>query len=172
MQWEHGLGVDCAGFSFQATQEIHGGGAVGKHARGDLFTNIAHGMREHGYAEARPGDIIHLANTKIGDPGHNVVVYARKAVDAGLAATLTAKHPSTRAFLAEAGPIVALEVDSSWGAGESGDVRGGARRDTWLFNTQTKEWGTFDATTGELERSKIGPQDERPSGARRPWGTP
>lgn len=172
MQWEYGIGVDCAGFSFQAMQEIHGPGSVGSHARGDLFTNVANSLREHPYAEARPGDIIHLANTKIGDPGHNVVVFARKDVDAAFAATLGAKHPSAQAFLAEPGPLVALEVDSSWGAGESGDVRGGARRDTWLFNTRTKEWGTFDATTGQLERSRIGPQDERPSGARRPWGTP
>jgi hypothetical protein len=171
MQWQWGIGLDCAGYAFQATIEVHGSWTLKEDQRNGHFQNRLGGFRRASPEAARAGDVIHLANQKATDPGHNVVVYSRKMVDENRQAELTSRFPSAAGFLAEPGPIVALEVDASWGAGEEGRVNGGVRRDTWLFNTRTKEWADFDPTTHALSRSTVGPQGETPTGSFRPYGS-
>lgn len=170
MQWQWGIGLDCAGYAFQATVEVHGGWTLSENKRNGHFEQRLGGFRRTAPEEARAGDVIHLKNPAPREPGHNVVVYSRGVVDAERAASLTKRHPNAASFLAEEGPIVALEVDASWGAGTEGSTRGGVRRDTWFFNTRTKEWGDFDPTTQAFRRSSVGPQGEAPTGAFRPFG--
>jgi hypothetical protein len=170
MQWEWGIGLDCAGYAFQATLEVHGAGTLSEDLRNGHFQNRLAGFRRAAPEAARAGDVIHLANPEPKAPGHNVVVYSNKTLDPSDRAELTARFPSAAGFLAEPGPIVALEVDASWGAGEDGRLNGGVRRDTWLFNTRTGEWGDFDPTTRALTRSTVGPQGEAPTGSFRPYG--
>jgi hypothetical protein len=162
--------VDCAGYAFEAARSLHGTAGFPESARPNDFARVLAQMVKRPAESARPGDIIHLDNPTPPNHGHNVVVFSRATLDAAGTAALGNRHPSARSFLADAGPIVAFEVDSSWGAGPEGDVKGGGRRDTWLFNLRTREWADFDPKSGTIHRSTTGPQGEPPSGSFRPKG--
>ncbi|MDB4937312.1 MAG: hypothetical protein JWP87_4284 [Labilithrix sp.] len=153
MQWDYGIGVDCAGYSKQAliacserTPKMRGPGMESfrdpdPDRRGDgSFSKVS-------LEKARPGDLITLDGPTKKDWGHNVVVYSHVTADAAKKAALAAESSALRAFLASPGPHHVIEVDSSWGAGENGAEVGGYRRDAWLYDASTKTWGSFEPGT-------------------------
>jgi hypothetical protein len=181
MQWEWGIGVDCAGYTQQAAAAAPGkaGGAFKAGLMGDIFTNMGQDSRFQRVTmnQLRPGDVIHLDGNPV---GHNVVVYDHRPLDSEMRATIAAcagrSDDAAKAFLSGHGPFHVVEVDSSWGAGK-GDVRGGGRRDVWIHDESTGKWGTFamgdnDKATGFFLVQKNGPQDEKVGGFYRPKESP
>jgi hypothetical protein len=177
MQWEWGIGVDCAGYTQQAAAEAHGAaGAVFKaNLMGDVFSGMKHDKRfaSVDIASIRPGDVIHLDAPKRGDVGHNVICHAHAIMDDRARASLLASKTigdEGKAFLRGAGPFHAFDVDSSWGAGD-GMMVGGFRRDTWLFDESSFTWASFPSGQRDLPlepHPMSGPQGELFGGAFRP----
>lgn len=170
MQWEWGIGVDCAGYTALAAEAALGpaAAALTRDRMGDLYQALrGPTFRRQDVWAIRPGDVIHLDAKARGDVGHNVVVYDRRVVDGatGRASTTGEAAPF---FMSGVGPFHVLTVDSSWGAGPEGKDYGGFRRDTWLYDEGTKAWASFDPETRALSVSREGPQDEIFRGAFRP----
>jgi hypothetical protein len=171
MQWDHGIGVDCAGYSKQAlaacsarTPKMY---APGMESFRDLDRARAGSFAKLPIERARPGDLITLDGPR-GGWGHNVVVYSHGTADPAKRASLGANDPQVRAFLATPGPHHVIEVDSSWGAGTEGAEEGGYRRDTWLYDESTKTWGSFEPSTHRFVQSSTGPADDDYHGTYRP----
>lgn len=149
MQWHYGIGVDCACYTRMALQAATGkpGEQLGLAPLGsEGFRNL--GSNGH-FAKvrpeaARPGDIMTL-DSRDGDAGHNVIVRSRTALDDAAKQALTVKwgKPASR-FLSGAGPFHQIQVDSSWGAGETGETTGGVRRDTWIYDEGSKMWASVN----------------------------
>jgi hypothetical protein len=179
MQWEWGIGVDCAGYTQQAAAEAHGpaGALFKQNLMGDIFSGMQKDMRFAGVdiAHIRPGDVIHLDSPKHGEVGHNVICFSHSTLDPAVRASLLAARTTGdegKAFLRGAGPFHAFEVDSSWGAGE-GSMVGGFRRDTWIYDESTFTWASYPSgQRGQplLPHPMTGPQDELFGGAYRPRG--
>ena len=167
MQWDHGIGVDCAGYSKQAiaatAARVPRLYAPGIESFRDLDGERKGSFARVAIADARPGDLLTLDAIAPEIYGHNVVVYSHATSDDAQTAALSAKHgPYVAAFLASAGPHHVLEVDSSWGAGADGNPCGGFRRDTWIYDASTKAWGSFDprTTPPRFEISTRGPSGD------------
>ena len=175
MQWEWGIGVDCAGYTARAAQAVHGSAAsplVGNDK--DYFTQMTRD-RAHftkvATADVRSGDIIDLNPPEPGSVGHNVIVHAHTIAGATTRAQLERQAKGVAEFFSGAGPFHVVTVDSSWGAGEAGADYGGFRRDTWIHDEHSGEWGYFTPTTPKhFFVSERGPQDEPFGGAYRPKG--
>ncbi len=176
MQWEWGIGVDCAGYTQQAAADAHGAAGVAfkSNLMGDIFSGMANDRRfaKVDPANIRPGDVIHLDAPKRGEVGHNVICFSHSTLDDAARAKLLAS-PATdagKAFLRGAGPFHTFEVDSSWGAGD-GTMVGGFRRDTWLYDESTFTWASYPSGQRELPLHAdplTGPQGELFAGAFRP----
>jgi hypothetical protein len=174
MQWDYGIGVDCAGYSKQALAACSA--RVPKmYAPGmENFRDVERG-RDGTFArvsleKARPGDLITLDAPKDDDYGHNVVVYSHVTADDATKALLCAKSMDVADFLASSGPHHVLEVDSSWGAGADGAECGGYRRDTWIYDASSKTWGSFTpgVTPAQFVVSPRGPAEDVFHGVYRP----
>ncbi|MCL2778981.1 MAG: hypothetical protein FWD73_13350 [Polyangiaceae bacterium] len=185
MQYDWGIGVDCAGYIREAAVAVHGKGAqslvnganrygaIDSLLKTSAFKKVADKKGEdpkvHNISDIRTGDIIHLDAPKAGDVGHNVIVHNHKVATASMLAELSACNPDNkdlRKFLSNKGPIHVLNVDSSWGGGIDNS---GFRRDTWLYNESSGEWGCFKADRQKFYTSTTpGPQDEIFKGAFRP----
>jgi len=178
MQWQWGIGVDCAGYTQQAAADAHG--AAGRVFEGNLMGDIFTGMgRDRRFTKVdvssiRPGDVIHLDPPSAGGVGHNVIVYSHVVLDAADRAQLTRTqgNPDLQQFFAGRGPFRAIEVDSSWGAADGQDY-GGFRRDSWIVDESSGTWATWTAGKEEERRlavHRLGPQEEIFAGAYRPKG--
>ncbi|MEA2748125.1 MAG: hypothetical protein QOI41_2268, partial [Myxococcales bacterium] len=150
MQWDHGIGVDCAGYSKQALAAVSTRAPKMYAAGSESFRDVD-GGRDGSFAKvslanARPGDLITLDASEPGGWGHNVVVYSHATADTAKKAMLcgTTRNADLVDFLSSPGPHHVFEVDSSWGAGIEGAECGGYRRDTWLYDASTKTWGSFE----------------------------
>ena len=175
MQWTYGIGMDCAGYAKEALRAAHGR-ELGFYGAGIESFRDLDGKRSDTFArvriaQARPGDLITLDPSPGGTYGHNVVVYDNKLADATQRAALGATYgASMAAFLTSPGPHRVLQVDSSWGAGTEGNLVGGYRRDTWIYDESTKRWASFAPGTlpPQLVVSADGPSDDRFHAAYRP----
>jgi hypothetical protein len=175
MQWTYGIGLDCAGYSKVALRAAHGRDLdfypAGFESFRDLDGKRSATFAKVAIAQARPGDLITLDPSPGGTYGHNVVVYDNAIADAAQRAALSATYgaPMT-AFLASPGPHLVLQVDSSWGAGAEGNLVGGYRRDTWIYDEWNKSWASFEpgTTPPELVVSNDGPSDDVFHGVYRP----
>lgn len=175
MQWDHGIGVDCAGYSYAALKACSANPpklyAPGMESFRDLDGARAGAFAKQPIIDARPGDLITLDAIKPEVWGHNVVVYSHVTVGADQRADLlAAANPDVRAFLASSGPHHVIEVDSSWGAGAEGADHGGFRRDTWLYDESSKMWGSFTPGTrpAQFVTSPHGPANDQYHGTYRP----
>jgi len=174
MQWDHGIGVDCAGYCKEAilatSPKVVPLGLPGMESFRDLDGKRAHAFARVSIGDARPGDLVTLDPLPPETYGHNVMVYSRTVADDARRAALASAHgPSMAAFLASPGPHHVLEVDSSWGAGASGADHGGYRRDTWIYDASTKTWGWFSPEEPRpFVTAAAGPSGDRFHGAYRP----
>lgn len=154
MQWEWGIGVDCAGYTYQAAVAASGVGAGQLGLKPPGFEDFrAMGDPAKRFAKidptlARPGDVMTLDPQPPEKVGHNVIVRS---------------HTTT-------GTLHVFEVDSSWGAGPDGADYGGFRRDTWTYDDATKlwTWTNNHVSPPTTEVSLDGPAGERFHGCYRP----
>lgn len=159
--FDHGVGIDCAGYAQQAYLRASGAtrasAGFGPVERESLSSLRAHGWsRVRGVADVRPGDIVVLGPPSSDQPGHRAIVYDQRVATAADVRDLLAlddpdpQHPRAHQF-ATGGPIRVFEVDSSWGSGGHPQV-GGVRRDTWWLNESTGRWAYvvhgWDQATG------------------------
>lgn len=168
MQWSWGIGVDCAGYTEQAARAARGAKPAAP-SHGDAFSGMKNDprMQKLDVADIRPGDVIHLDPPQRGDVGHNVVVYDHQVASYDQRVAIANRGPEAAAFMNGPGPFHILEVDSSWGADDGRDY-GGMRRDTWIYDEGTKQWGFFAHGSGTLHTSERGPHGEPYGGAFRP----
>ena len=184
MQWEWGIGVDCAGYTQQAAANAHGaaGNVFKANLNGDIFSGMMHDRRFQSVliTAIRSGDVLHLDSPKPGEVGHNVICYSHSILDDAARAKLGTPPPpltldaDAKAFLAGKGPFHAFEVDSSWGAG-NGSMVGGFRRDTWVYDESAFSWAWFPSGKRHLPLQAdpmTGPQSELFGGAFRPKEAP
>lgn len=152
MQWDHAIGVDCAGYAKQALIATSPRPLPLRDAGAESFRDLdsarAGAFARLPIVDARPGDLITLDPMPNEHWGHNVIVYSH-VVKSGL-------H--------------VFEVDSSWGAGEHGSEQGGFRRDTWTYDASTRTWGSYVPGTSPplLVASGDGPAGDRYHGTYRP----
>jgi hypothetical protein len=156
LQWRFGVGVDCAGYVYQAVVAVHGSPAkLGLKATG--FENFT-GLPSNSHFDtmtpekAQAGDILVLKGkgrvTENGqttfDPGHNLIVRSR-SLASQTRPGVAERWPAAAEFL-KSDDVHVLEVDSAFGAGPNGDVHGGVRRDVILYNETTHQWCTCQDT--------------------------
>ncbi len=149
MQWQYGVGIDCASFTRQAFVEANHCSmqSVGLDPQSEAFRGLDANpnFTKVGIAAVRPGDVITLDPQPGYRWGHNVIVHGNEIVSQADRAKVEQdwKGPAKTFFLGP-GPFRAIEVDSSWGAGALGSMHGGYRRDTWYYDEATKLWGYVD----------------------------
>jgi hypothetical protein len=153
VQWRFGIGLDCASYVYQALASVHGDPAkLGLRPIGcEDFTGLSTNDRFRNVAppDTRAGDVITLAGKgwAKGDPGHNLVVRSHAVLEQP-GESVTSRWGDAAGFIAAAATsnpkasIHVFEVDSSFGAGTSGDPHGGVRRDVLLWNSQSNAWCT------------------------------
>jgi hypothetical protein len=147
LMFNHGIGVDCAGYVQRAYLRVmHLDRASAHFGRTDesLSTLGARGYtRIVDLAGVRPGDIVSLGPPRdplggAGEPGHRAIVYEQHLASTDELAELRATG-ETGTKMAAAGPVRVVQVDSSWGS--SGDPQlGGVRRETWWRSETTGAW--------------------------------
>jgi len=170
LQWKYGVGVDCAGYVQRAFLAIRGksNGETDRKAMGlaakttdEGFFGIASNpkFKNVGIASARPGDIMTLGAPKDEKVGHVVLVRSNK---------LLAPNEASAMGLKSSGPYRAIDVDSSWGAGEVGKG-GGVQRRTWIYDEGSKTWSSWDPASKKLTPSTdSGPYNHPFTGIYRP----
>lgn len=177
MQWEWGVGLDCAGYAQQALLAAHPTASAATLGLKERWNeNLSSLDRNPAFARvgpqaSRPGDVVTLENP--GDVGHIGIVWSRAPVDAARVRSLAGQMGREAAsFLAGAGPFHELVIDSSWGAGESGAWYGGVRQETWLYDEGSKRWACWRPLleTTETHRLEVseGPCGEKLQGFYRP----
>ncbi|MCL2777069.1 MAG: hypothetical protein FWD73_03625 [Polyangiaceae bacterium] len=172
MQFDWGIGVDCAGYVREAAVAVHGNGAQplvnGANRSGAIhsilqtpaFKKVAFkedaDPRVHNIRDIRTGDIIHLDSKNPKGVGHNAIVHSHEvATDSRRDELWDRAKRSTDlltnlvtgtdvdGFFCGKGPFHVLNVDSSWGVDPAGVEHGGFRRDMWVYDESTGKWGTF-----------------------------
>ncbi|MBS2035182.1 hypothetical protein JST97_09335 [bacterium] len=179
LQWEFGLGSDCAGYVAQAASKAAGRdlGLGGVNRNGDSLQQslspeqFSRVPQQAGKPiRARAGDIIRLTDPSPGEAGHWVSVYDHTTMSADKVAKL---HNSKNEFWQGSGHNAEVHVytlDSSWGAGGDWKTRsaqnevGGVDRRKWVYNAANDRWGTYDdrAKNPTIEYSEIGPYNHLP----------
>jgi len=139
IMFANGIGVDCAGYVWQAAIAAklltYDGQITGENLA--VPSLVRRGFqRVSDFTTARPGDIFVLGPRLDGseDIGHRAIVYSKSV------APPSEVPPQIASRLgAPLGTVHVFQVDSSWGAG--GDAQsGGVRRQTWWYGESTGQW--------------------------------
>jgi hypothetical protein len=142
MQWDYGIGADCNGFCQMAYQATNGKPPTASWA--DALITVDKTTKESlnpnfkkvGLDQAKVGDVMKLDPIE-GKTGHNVIVTDTRTLD-GAALSKVSATP------APSGPLKAFSVISSFGAnGDPDSLRGGTRRETWVYDQAANKWGTL-----------------------------
>jgi len=165
LQWEYGLGVDCAGYVQQAFLAVHGGTrrqwgfeSIGQERLEHLKGNSAFSRTSPD--QARPGDLLILDPPKGDTSGHTVLIRDRTE----LTDTERQDLPGIDGFAAPTDTVHRIEVDASWGAGYGNLDSGGVQRRAFLYNETTGEWADVNAKTHQVtqDAGKEGPYNGHP----------
>ena len=175
LQWRFGIGMDCAGYVYRALVAAHGDPSkLGLKASAyENFTGLPSNphFTRLGPSDARAGDVIVLKGSgRPDDPGHNLIVRSHSI--AGESVEDAIKRWPAAATFARAGGAAGgalkpglhvYEVDSSFGAGESGDRHGGVRRDVLLCDTSVTppQWCTCRDTQPTVTTEGLVPYGEQ-----------
>ncbi|GMV13694.1 MAG: hypothetical protein HS104_34835 [Polyangiaceae bacterium] len=174
MMWEHGIGMDCSGYVFQAFLSVRANAAgtpaspstysVGSLERHQLPSP---GLRRVLPSEARAGDLFILS----GNPGHKTIVHSNREVVTTDRKLNVSGRVIPETFLRAGFPdgypatLRVFEVDSSWGAGEAGHPEAGVKRELWVQNQANGLWGYWN-NDGAF-RVSAGPYDHAIDGVYR-----
>jgi hypothetical protein len=154
MMWEHGVGMDCAGFVQRAIASVHGKTAAQLGLQDVHHEDLgALGRNPHfekvDIHAARPGDVITLRDNTPSQPGHTVMLARHTTADgASMSWRFPPGDPLAKEFLASKA-LEVFEVDSSWGTDRQHE-HGGVKREMWIYNRETSKWASFHATIGLL----------------------
>jgi hypothetical protein len=148
MMFDHGIGIDCAGYTQRAYLLATATTRATARFDGDVTKERLDGLSARGYAhvslgEVRPGDLGVLGPPAAQEVGHRVIVYDQHgATVADMRELLGHDGPATT--FAVGGPIQVFTVDSSWGSGDENRIghaqQGGVLRMTWWHNEATGTW--------------------------------
>ena len=177
MMWQHGIGIDCAGYVQQALAQLHGKTPAQLGLKRPLDENLGALAKNPNFQkidtlDARPGDIITLKDNDPGQPGHTVLVVAHATrTGAELTAKVDPQLPANKAFLSAA-QLDVFSVDSSWGTiqpeppppskdhnapkpkPKAQDLGGGVERRVWIHNRETNQWATLEGgVLGEIRNT-------------------
>lgn len=149
MQWQYGIGIDCACYTHKALLAVTGKSDDQLGLAG--WDDFRHLDTNRHFQKVTPenvvtGDVITLDPKPPEIVGHNVIVRSAFGTDS---------YPD----MTGPGPYRVITVDSSWGAGDKGSLTGGYRRDTWIYDESTKEWGHTRLGSTDLVVSPDGPAD-------------
>jgi hypothetical protein len=165
MQFDHGIGFDCAGYVQQAALAAHGLDRAKAHMKTATNENL-YGLESRGWtklpvADVRAGDVMVLDSRDRREPGHTVIVasehYATEAERAQLPADI-------RAQVGTSAQLRVIEVDSSWGSGGNAQ-KGGVDRRTLVHDETSDQWFSGGGATR-------GPYDHDLHGVYRPREEP
>jgi hypothetical protein len=169
MMWDHGIGMDCSGYTHHAFLASRAAPAsryaLGAAVQSGIQQPPAAVFRKVSELEARPGDFVRLGPSS---SQHKVIISDRRELQPGdeLHARIAEKLGS-----APGARVIIFEVDSSWGSGGNPEV-GGVERRIWAYDDSTKRWATL--VRGEsgawhvMASSKSGPHDHELMGIHRP----
>jgi hypothetical protein len=138
MMFDHGIGIDCAGFTqqdFLASRGLRRSetGLKPEMLQEDL-TQLGHqGFTRTDIDHARPGDILVLEAPQSDQPGHTALVYDRREATPDEAALLRRESGFGT------GRITAFVLDSSWGS-DATFGKGGVQRQTWWHDEGSGLW--------------------------------
>jgi len=138
MMFDHGIGLDCAGF---VQQDFLASRGMARQATGlerDIANENLANLRHKGFArvlltDARPGDLFILNPPGRGEVGHTMMVYDRRDATKDELAELR-KQPGFAS-----GRVTAYVLDSSYGSNAQFDV-GGVMRQVWWRDEDTGTW--------------------------------
>lgn len=135
MMADHGIGLDCAGYTQQAYLESRGvvrsATGLNPNIENENLSNLSSkGFARVALSNARPGDLLVLNPPKDGESGHTLIVYDHREATPDETADLRAKKFEGR--------IEAFVVDSSYGS-DGQFVRGGVMQQIW-FRDQKGDW--------------------------------
>lgn len=169
LQWEFGLGIDCACFTYRALEAVTGkaGARLGLKGLGaEGFRGMDSDPEKRGkFTKVEPkavraGDLITLDGPN-GSTGHNVMVRGRRVLDDREKRALeNERGAAATQFFAGSGPFHAIQVDSSWGTGDRPQDYGGYRSDTWLYDEGSRRWASVEPSSGQLVISDVGPSGD------------
>lgn len=169
MQFHYGVGLDCAGYVQQAFLSAYGGSRE-KYGFKDIGNENLYNLDPSRFdkvqpKDVRPGDLIILKPPKWETSGHTTIVRDTKQ----LSKEERARYKNMDGFAHPDDPVIAVEVEASWGAGADGNTEeGGVRRKTWLYNPQTGQWADI-SSQGEVKPSnETGPYSHPMQGVYRP----
>jgi cell wall-associated NlpC family hydrolase len=162
LQWEFGIGIDCAGYVQQAFLDAHGGtresygfDPIGEENLYDLEGNPAFD-RELTPVHAQPGDLIVLKPPAEDEAGHTLLVRDGREI----AWTESQTLDGVETFAQPTDTVHLIEVQASWGAGEGDLEKGGVQQRTFLFNETTGQWA--DVHDGQVSPQADGPYGGHP----------
>jgi len=143
MMFDHGIGIDCAGYARQAFVAAHPGARVQWRApvNEDLSGLAGRGFTRMRLSDARAGDLVVLKPVPGQIWGHTLIVYdAHEATEADRARLAEpAKRDRDVAAIADSGCLHVVVVDSSWGCDGSAE-RGGVQQVTWFEDRVSGRW--------------------------------
>lgn len=172
MMWSYGIGVDCSGYcrqAFMATRGVSEASArarygIGRSSNGFDPDQLSR-FRKVSPLSVRAGDVGKLG---LGRDNHKVIVASHDVIPAqGAAPEVPGHGPLPQSFHA-GGRVHIFQVDSSWGAGPSGSASGGVGRRVWVYSEASGLWGSYHASSGKLETSRLGPYGYELNGFFRP----
>jgi hypothetical protein len=163
MMFDHGIGIDCAGYTQSAyltsTKTTRAAAGFDDDAREDLSALPARGFSRVSHVSLlRPGDIVSLGPPGKDEFGHRAIVYDQHEATDDELQDLVNQFDDAPAFIFnKRTTIYVVKVDSSWGS--SGDPAfGGVERRTWWYNTVSREWAWTAPTASGDEIFLHGPQ--------------
>jgi hypothetical protein len=168
MQWDHGVGIDCAGYVSQAFVGVHGGNNAKYGLQETNNENLMYLKNNKHFTQVKPeqikpGDLIALDKPKNDSVGHTLLVRSHH-----VATPEERNHfvHTDDSFEKRTDKIHIYEVDASWGAGQTGKLEGGVQRRIFIYNETTGKWGEAD------KPDKDGDFEVRPSTTNGPYNHP
>lgn len=179
LQWDFGLGSDCAGYVAQAASKGAGRdlGLAGVNRNGDSLQQSLSPQQFNRVPQeagkpirARAGDVIRLTDPQPGEAGHWVSVYDHTTMNKDRVARLHQPDNDFWKGSPNNSEVHVYTLDSSWGAGGDWKMRGaqndvgGVDRRKWVYNAGNDRWGTYDdrSKNPTIEYSEVGPYNHLP----------
>ncbi len=168
MQWDHGIGIDCAGYVQQAFLGVHGGtrekyGFKPRIGDENLMSLQGKGkFNEVKATDVKPGDLIALNPTNSRDVGHTILV--RDHYEMG-DFTRRMLYNNLPGFASPGDKVHVYTGDASWSGGTDGNLNGGVQRRIFLYNETTGKWA-------DVTPSATGGYDVSPSNSTGPYNHP
>jgi hypothetical protein len=137
MMCDHGIGMDCAGYTgqtFLASRGLHRAQTkLGPIDQENLSNLEGKGFASVPIGRALPGDLVSFESLELGQPGHRAIVYDRRDATPEELEALR-QQPGFGS-----GRITVLVLDSSWGSG-SAFAAGGVQRRTFWHSEESGRW--------------------------------